>query len=68
MDAAERIIRTLEIARRFGQTEGSHHKAWVIDQMVRTLLGSDYDAWVAAYRIVPGDPTDACAWDEGRAP
>lgn len=27
----------LEIARRYGQIDGDHHKAWVIDQMVRAL-------------------------------
>ena len=38
----ERIDRALLIAARYGQTDGDHHKAWVIDQMVRTLLGCQY--------------------------
>jgi hypothetical protein len=37
---AERITTALEIARRYGATDGDHHKAWVIDQMVRALTGS----------------------------
>ena len=30
--------KALEIAKDFGQTDGDHHKAWAIDQMVRALL------------------------------
>ncbi len=29
----------LEMAIRYGGTDGAHHKAWVIDQMVRALTG-----------------------------
>jgi hypothetical protein len=35
----ERANAALEIARQFGQTDGDHHKMWVIDQMVRHLTG-----------------------------
>jgi hypothetical protein len=34
-----RIKKAIEIAVRFGGTDGDHHKAWVIDQMVRALTG-----------------------------
>jgi hypothetical protein len=33
------ITKALQIARDSGQVDGSHHKAWVIDQMVRALTG-----------------------------
>lgn len=39
----------LAIAHSFGQIDGSHHKGWVIDQMVRHLLGDDYEGWVAKH-------------------
>lgn len=42
----ERIIRTLEIARK-GATDGAHHKQWVIDQMVRALTGCPDVVWAA---------------------
>ncbi len=29
----------LAIASEYGSTDGDHHKAWVIDQIVRTLTG-----------------------------
>lgn len=35
--------RAIELALRYGGNDGEHHKAWVIDQMVRILAGDDYD-------------------------
>lgn len=35
----DRISKALEYAGRYGQIDGAHHKMWVIDQMVRALLG-----------------------------
>jgi hypothetical protein len=43
----DRSRHALEIARQYGQIDGDWHKAWVIDQMCRALLGDTYDAWVA---------------------
>jgi len=34
-----RIDKAIEFAVRFGGIDGDHHKAWVIDQMVRALTG-----------------------------
>jgi hypothetical protein len=34
-----RIPAALDIAAQFGGIDGDHHKAWVIDQMVRALTG-----------------------------
>lgn len=34
-----RIDKALELAANYGGIDGSHHKAWVIDQMVRELTG-----------------------------
>lgn len=33
----DRVIAALEIAMKYGNNDGAHHKAWVIDQMVRAL-------------------------------
>ncbi len=63
----ERIMDALDIATQHGQTDGAHHKAWVIDQMVRALLGDDYEAWTAAYCYGVDGPDDYF-WDEGTAP
>ncbi len=40
----------LEVIYLFGQIEGDHHRAWVIDQVTRHLLGSQYDKWVEAMK------------------
>lgn len=36
---SERVSKALDYARQYGGIEGDHHKAWVIDQMVRALTG-----------------------------
>jgi hypothetical protein len=48
--------------------DGSHHKTWVVDQMIRALLGTPeaYDAWVRAFNAEAGPEYDD--WDEGIAP
>ena len=35
----EEVQKALDIAVQFGGIDGDHHKAWVIDQMVRALTG-----------------------------
>jgi hypothetical protein len=35
----DRIKQALALAVRYGGIDGDHHKAWVIDQMVRVLTG-----------------------------
>lgn len=39
MTPEECIAEALEFASAYGQTDGGHHKMWVIDQMVRALTG-----------------------------
>ena len=60
-----RIELALEFAMHYGGIDGDHHKAWVIDQMVRALLGSDesYTAWV---KEVNGEGD--YRWETGIAP
>jgi hypothetical protein len=52
------IQNALVIARRYGWIDGDHHKAWVIDQMVRALTGSEYATWIKR----------SVDWSEGIAP
>lgn len=48
------------IIQRYGQIEGAHHKAWVIDQIFRKVTTKEeYDA----FRYEPGED-----YDEGIAP
>ena len=48
-DADERIKRALDYAVRYGGIDGDHHKAWVIDQMVRALTGCPMENWMDSF-------------------
>lgn len=65
----ERIAKALDLAWQYAQIDGSHHKMWVIDQMVRVLCGSEeeYDKWVGKY-TEPLEDGDYYEWDCGIAP
>lgn len=63
----DKEMKALEIARRYGQEDGAHHKAWVIDQMVRALTGDGYFAWLVEYCDGEDGP-DTYTWEEGIAP
>ena len=39
VDLESRIAAALDVAARYGQIDGSHHKAWCIEQIVRHLTG-----------------------------
>ena len=62
-----RVDKAIEIAVRYGSTDGSHHKTWVIDQMVRVLAGDRYDEIVAQAKAGEDGP-DTYEWDTGIAP
>ena len=67
MTDAERIQSAIDIAVQYGGIDGNHHKAWVIDQMVRALTGDHYDTLVA--EACDGeDGPDTYEWDVGIAP
>ena len=61
------VDKAVEMAVSFGGIDGAHHKAWVIDQMVRALVGPDYDALVAWARDGEDGP-ETYEWDTGIAP
>jgi hypothetical protein len=62
-----RIEQALDLARRYGQIDGAHHKTWVIDQMCRELLRNDYEDFVKESKDGEYGP-DTYEWDEGIAP
>ena len=57
----------LTCAKQYGQIDGAHHKAWVIDQMCRYILGSDYEEFVTSYEKGEDGP-QTYEWDTGIAP
>ena len=67
----ERIDKALELAWQYGQIDGSHHRVWAIDQMVRALIGNeeDYKKWVEAYEApLSENEDDRYEWDTGIIP
>ena len=62
-----RIRKAIGLAVQYGGIDGSHHKTWVIDQMVRALAGTEYDAIVGAACDGP-DGRYSYDWDVGIAP
>lgn len=67
MSKSKQIAEALDLIRKYGGTDGAHHKDWVLDQVVRVLTGSDYDAWVAETKAGEDGP-ETYAYDEGIAP
>ena len=63
----DRIQEAIDIAFQYGGIQGDHHKAWVIDQMMRILLGDKYEACVKEARNGVDGP-ETYTWDEGIAP
>lgn len=64
---ADRVELATELVLEHGQEDGAHHKAWVIDQVLRILTGDQYAEVVADYRDGEDGP-DTYEWDEGIAP
>ena len=58
----ESVQKAVAVGIRYGQIDGSHHRLWVIDQMLRELLGKEYDEAIAE------NCDESCGWDTGIAP
>ena len=63
----DRILQAIGLAVKYGGIDGAHHKAWVIDQMVRKLAGDEYNA-IVADACDGEDGPDTYDWDCGVAP
>lgn len=66
-DLQKQINDVLALVTTYGGIDGNHHKEWVIDQMVRTLCGSEekYKEWVSNYEH---DEDDTYEWSIDIAP
>ncbi len=65
--ANEKIRQALVMLIEYGQTDGAHHKAWVIDQVVGILAGSEYDH-IIAEACDGEDGPHTYSWDRGIPP
>lgn len=62
IEECNRNNNALNIAIAYSQIDGTHHKAWCIDQMVRALTGDDYALFVKEY-----ERSGEYTWDVGIA-
>jgi hypothetical protein len=73
------IENAIQIAFRFGDIDGAHHKMWVIDQMVRALCGCESETgdhytenenYLEFVRLAKDgeDGPDSYTWETGIAP
>jgi hypothetical protein len=42
----EEVVKIVSLIDRYVGIEEEHHRQWLFDQVLRQLLGSQYDAWV----------------------
>ena len=62
-----KINKAVDVALECGQFDGSHHKMWVIDQMLRALLDTSYEEVIDSWNEEAKN-YDADEWDVGIAP
>lgn len=69
MTTENKIKEALDLIKSYGGIDGSHHKQWVLDQVVRKLTGGPraYQEWVWAYQTGDDGP-HTYEWDEGIPP
>lgn len=64
MDKQEAVMNMIE---QYGQIDGGHHKAWVLDQIARIIKGDKYEHWVKQMKAGE-DGLDTYSYDEGIPP
>lgn len=81
-DAVARAEMAMQLIAAYGGFDGAHHKQWVLDQVMRVLLGTQIDeeslctgepspeylAWAERQRWPDGRDGEEYDWDEGIAP
>ena len=66
MTPEERVKLALDIAYRSGGVDGDHHKAWVIDQMVRALTGCPFKDVGEGYMVAAKESAEYRRWVKER--
>lgn len=67
MSDEEKIQAAIDLAVKYGGIDGTHHKSWVIDQMVRVLAGEKYEE-IVREACDGEDGADTYSWEVGIAP
>lgn len=64
MSKKKRIKKTVETILKYGMIDGAHHKQWILDEALRTLLGDKYYKKIEEYNKDKSSED----WDIGVAP
>lgn len=68
MTPNEKLSEIMDIAELCGGVDGSHHKQWGLDQIIRIITGPEgYGRWLEGYKHGEYGP-ETYEWDEGIAP
>jgi hypothetical protein len=67
---SDRITGAVGLIHRYGGIDGDHHKQWVLDQVLRVLLGPEgYAEFARKFPLGPdGEEDHYSEWDRGTAP
>ena len=69
MNDKEKIDKVVEMIFDNGMIDGSYHKQWLLDQILRILLGDGYETWIEEYESeVDKNGDQMYEWDKGIAP
>jgi len=64
----EGIAAAVSVIEEYGMTDGAHHKQWILDQVLRAILGAKgYDKWLSTYNAT-AQSGEWPEWDQGVAP
>ncbi len=63
---AEKVSIVLRLIQQYGDMDGSHHKQWLLDEIVQ-VLSHDYKQWVKDFEDGEDGPK-TYVWDIGIAP
>ncbi len=67
MKAEKKVRDVQDLITEWAGIDGSHHKQWLIDEIIRVITGDGYDQWVSAYNNGEDGP-NTYEWDKGIAP
>ena len=62
MKQEEKIKQIEDLIQRYGGIQGDHHRAWVLDQVMRIIKGDKYHQWVI------DEEKAGYPWEHGIAP
>jgi hypothetical protein len=63
----KRIDQSVDLIAQYGGIDGAHHKTWLVDQILRSLLEDEYTKFVRQMCQGENDE-DYYEWNTGTAP